>query len=215
MIRNSNEHSGVSLIEHPILSHLLTQLRRKETSMSEFRRLLGEVSKLMAYEVTRDLKTARRSIETPLEKMEAAEVDERLVVASIMRAGNGMLDGVLQMLSFAQVGHIGIYRDKFIKSTVEYYFRLPSEVQGRPVLLLDPLLATGQTALAAINRLKQYEVGKISFLSVLAAPQGVETIRKEHPDVNIYCLSVEKGLDQKGYILPGLGDAGDRLYGVS
>jgi uracil phosphoribosyltransferase len=147
--------------------------------------------------------------------MEATEVDERLIVASIMRAGNGMLDGVLQMLSFAQVGHIGIYRDKFIKSTVEYYFRLPSEVQGRPVLLLDPLLATGQTALAAINRLKQYEVGKISFLSVLAAPQGVETIRKEHPDVNIYCLSVEKGLDQKGYILPGLGDAGDRLYGVS
>jgi uracil phosphoribosyltransferase len=215
MIRNSNEHPGVSLIEHPILSHLLTELRRKETSMSEFRRLLGEVSKLMAYEVTRDLKTTHCSIETPLERMEALRVDERLIVASIMRAGNGMLDGVLQMLSFAQVGHIGIYRDKFIKSTVEYYFRMPGEVQGRPVLLLDPLLATGQTALAAINRLRQYEVGKISFLSVLAAPQGIETIRKAHADVSIYCLSIEKGLDSKGFILPGLGDAGDRLYGVS
>ncbi len=209
---NTTTSGGLRLIQHPILAHHLSNLRRKETGPTEFRRLLTEMSRLIAYEVTRGQQTQLRPIETPFEAMEAPFLAERMVVVSIMRAGNGMLDGVLQAIPNAGVGHIGIYRDKFIHSTVEYFFRLPADVQGREVILLDPLLATGATAVAAISRLKQYGVGQIRFVCLLASPEGLGLMKEEHPDVDIYCLSVERELNEKGYILPGLGDAGDRLY---
>lgn len=202
----------VHLLGHPILAHHLSTLRRKETGPTEFRRLLTEMSKLIAFEVTRDQETQLRPIETPFEAMEAPFLAERMAVVSIMRAGNGMLDGVLQAIPNAGVGHIGIYRDKFIHSTVEYYFRLPGDIQGKAVILLDPLLATGATAVAAISRLKQYGVGAIRFVCLLASPEGVKLVTEEHPDIDIYCLSIERELNEKGYLLPGLGDAGDRLY---
>ncbi len=202
-------------VEHPILKHLLTILRRRETSGSEFRRILSETSKLLAFEVLRDLKTQQVSLTTPVQDGVGDVVTDNVVIASILRAGNGMLDGVLEVLPFARVGHIGIYRDRFIDNTVEYYFRMPSNVKGARVLLLDPLLASGATAVAAINRLKQYEVGSIHLLTILAAPEGVRAIQSEHPDVSIHCLGVEQGLNPEGLVAPGLGDAGDRLYGVS
>lgn len=203
---------NVHILKHPLLRHQLSAMRMKETSPGEFRRLLGELSRLMAYEVTHDMSLAKIPIETPLEKMDGTFVDEKIVVVSIMRAGNGMLDGVMQMLPFASVGHIGIYRDKFIKSTVEYYFRMPKDIEKRRTIVLDPMLATGATAVAAIDRLKQYRVGPISFVCLLASPVGIETIHASHPDVHIYCVSLERELNAKGYILPGIGDAGDRLY---
>ena len=205
-------HPNVHVLQHPVLQHHLSTLRKKETRPTEFRRLMAEMSKLMAFEVTRDHSLQTLSIETPFETMDAPFLEQRMVVVSIMRAGNGMLDGVLQVLPNAGAGHIGIYRDKFVKSTIEYYFRLPNDVEGKSVLLLDPLLASGNTAVAAISRLKQYGVGPICFVCFLAAPEGIQAVREEHPDTPIYCLSVERQLNEKGYILPGLGDAGDRLY---
>ncbi len=209
---NPSAPPGVHLIRHPILQHHLSNLRRKETRPTEFRRLMTEMSKLIAYEVTRDQELRLEPIETPFEAMDAPFLAHRMVVVSIMRAGNGMLEGVLQAIPNAGVGHIGIYRDKFIHSTVEYFFRLPADVEGRAVLLLDPLLATGATAVAAIARLKQYGVGPIRFVCLLASPEGLALVKEAHPDVDVACLSIERQLNEKGYILPGLGDAGDRLY---
>lgn len=203
---------NVHVIHHPVLQHHLSTLRKKETRPTEFRRLMAEMSKLMAFEITRDQSVASLPIETPFEPMAAPFLEQRMLVVCIMRAGNGMLDGVLQVLPNAGAGHIGIYRDKFVNSTVEYYFRLPNDVEGRSVLLLDPLLASGATAVAAISRLKQYGVGGIRFLCFLAAPEGIRAVEAEHPDTPIHCLSVERGLNADGYILPGLGDAGERLY---
>lgn len=208
------KHPRLKVFEHPILAHHLTTMRKKETKSSEFRRRMNEMSRLLVYEATRDLPLQMEKIETPLESMSAPLFKEGLIVVSIMRAGNGMLDGALQVLPFAEVGHIGIYRDKFIHSTVEYYFRLPEKPAGKRVLLLDPLLATGSTVVAAVNRLKQYGVGPIRLLSILTAPKGLESALEAHPDIEIYCVTVDRGLSPKGYILPGVGDSGDRLYGT-
>ena len=200
------------IIRHPLLSHKLSLLRRKQTQPNEFRRILSEISCLLAYEVTRDLKVGDVDIETPLEATRCPMVQEPLILVAIQRAGNGMLDGMLEMIQFARVGHIGIYRDKFIKSTVEYYLRMPNKSEGQRVILMDPLLATGDTAIASVDRLKEFKSGPIHFVCLLASTLGVEKLKSIHPDVTIHCLSVERELDAKGYIRPGIGDAGDRLY---
>jgi uracil phosphoribosyltransferase len=204
--------NSCNLVRHPVLSHMLTQLRKSSTNPPEFRSIIRELSRLLAYEMTRTLGVNKEGIETPFEKMEAPVVVEKILLLPIQRAGNGMLDGMLQILPFASVGHIGIYRDKFIKKTVEYYFRIPSHCEGRRTFIIDPLLATGDTAVAAIDRLKEFEVGDISFVCLLAAPEGIIKLKNAHPDVQIFTLSIERELDAKGYIRPGLGDAGDRLY---
>ena len=200
------------LVDHPIIRHSLTRLRDKQTDSSAFRRKLYEISRLIAFEATRDLKTDMIQIETPLAKMKSETIQDWPVIVSIMRAGNGMLDGLLAMMPFAAAGHIGIYRDKFIKNTDEYYFKLPANVKGKRIFLADPLLATGDTAVACVDRLKQFEVGPISLLCVLCSKPGLEKMLKFHPDVKIYAVSVEPEMNEHGYLIPGLGDAGDRLY---
>ncbi|SFC61483.1 uracil phosphoribosyltransferase [Pseudoalteromonas denitrificans] len=202
----------LTIISHPVLQHKLTLLRKKETKSCEFRRLLNEISGLLAYESTKELALIDVDIQTPLESMQGQEVKQAPIIVSIMRAGNGMLDGLLNMLPFASAGHIGIYRDKFIQNTVEYYFRLPKEVAGKEIILADPLLATGDTALACIDRLKQYNVGKITMICILVSQQGVDKLHHFHPDVNIIAIGKERELNEDGHLLPGLGDAGDRLY---
>lgn len=203
---------NLKLIEHPILLDKLSTLRDKNTSSHSFRQTLSEISTFLAYEATRDLGTHDVPLETPLQKTKAPRIKEEVVIASILRAGEGMLEGFLKALPFARVGHIGIYRDKFMNNTVEYYFRIPETFKGKRTLVLDPLLATGDTALAALDRLKQYEVGPITWISVLSSHIGINKIHSAHPDVNIVTISIEKTLNEKGYLLPGLGDAGDRLF---
>lgn len=202
----------LTIIEHPILQHKLTLLRKKETKSSEFRSLLNEMSGLLAYECTKDLPVTTIDIETPLEKTQGKVVNEEPMVVSIMRAGNAMIDGILNILPFASVGHIGIYRDKFTQNTVEYYFRLPDEPEGRSVILADPLLATGDTTIACLDRLKQYNVGSIKMISVLVSKEGVKKVHHFHPDVEIITICQERAFTDDGYLLPGIGDAGDRLY---
>lgn len=207
-------HKNIRVIEHPIIRHKLGMIRDKNTRPHEFRQLFGELSHILAYECTRDLKLTASTTETPIQKASIERVGEELVLACILRAGEGMLGGFLQMLPFARVGHIGIYRDKAMHQTVEYYFKMPTEMKGRKVLLLDPLLATGDTCLAALDRLKQYEVGPIKVITLLSAKVGLDKVLEAHPDVEVYTLSIEEGLNEKGYLLPGLGDAGDRLFGT-
>jgi len=204
--------SKLNVIKHPIFEHKLAILRNKNSSSFEFRQVFSELSGMLAYECTRDLKLKQHEIETPLEKTKVQSVGEDVVVACILRAGEGMLDGFLKALPFAQVGHIGIYRDKNLNNTVEYYFKLPQDVKGKKIFLLDPLLATGDTALAALERLKQYQVGPIKLVTLLTSQIGIDKVQAEHPDVEIFTLSVERALNDKGYLLPGVGDAGDRLY---
>jgi uracil phosphoribosyltransferase len=200
------------LVSHPVVKHKLSILRDKKTSALSFRLIMEELSQLLAYEATRDLGTKSAKVETPLEVADTEMISEELLLVAIMRAGNGMLSGMLRILPFATVGHIGIYRDRFIKSTVEYYLRLPKNVEKKRVMILDPLLATGDTACAAIDRLKEYNVGAIRYVCLLAAPDGIKNLKARHPDVEIYTMSVERQLNDRGYLLPGLGDAGDRLY---
>ena len=202
------------VIDHPIAHHKLSILRDKNTEPKQFRRLMEELSQLLAYDVTRDTKVVEVDVETPMATFRGSRVSEKIALISIMRAGNGMLEGMMKLLSYASVGHVGIYRDKFINNTVEYYFRVPSDIQERDVILLDPLLATGDTASAAISRLKEYGVKGIKFVTILASKQGIDKIRKEYPDVQIYTMSVEPEMTAEGYLLPGIGDAGDRLYGT-
>ncbi len=199
-------------VKHPVLKHKLAMLRNKNTDSIGFRGLMNEIGKFLAYEITRDLEMEEFELETPMMKTIGVRPKSYPILVSIMRAGNGMLDGVLETLPYASAGHIGIYRDKFIDNTVEYYFKLPNEHKGKDILLIDPMLATGDTAIAAIDRLKQYNVGKITMMSVLASPEGISRLNHFHPDVKIVSLSLEEGLNEKGYLLPGLGDAGDRLY---
>jgi len=202
----------VHVVDHPVFAHKLGILRNKNTSCHEFREVFNELSAPLAYEATRDLKLVDEEIETPLEKTRVKRIGEDVVVACILRAGEGMLQGFLRALPFAKIGHIGIYRDKAMNNTVEYYFKLPADGKGKRVLLLDPLLATGDTALAALDRLKQYEVGPIKLITILSAEVGLKKVQKDHPDVEIYTLSIERALNDKGYLLPGVGDAGDRLF---
>lgn len=206
-------NSKVVVLKHPLLSHKLAFLRDKNTSSAEFRELVKEISRILAYEVMRDWKDLETAdIETPIAPAKVERITNYPVVVSIMRAGNGMLDGVLSMLPFSSVGFLGIYRDKFIKNTVEYYFKMPEDIKGRTAILCDPLVATADTMIAAIDRLKSYEVQKIKLLCILISEQAIERIQGSHPDVEIYTLNIEKEMNDMGYLVPGLGDAGDRLY---
>jgi uracil phosphoribosyltransferase len=206
---------NVTVLNHPLVQHKLTLLRRKDASTSEFRRLMRELSLLMAYEVTRDLPTETVSIETPLEATDAPLLSgKKLCFLSILRAGNGMLDGMLDLVPSARVAHIGLYRDPHTLVPVEYYLKLPDDVQERLVIVVDPMVATGHSAAAAIGRLKQAGVSQISFAALIAAPEGLAALADEHPGLPIYVAAIDRQLDDHGYIRPGLGDAGDRLYGT-
>ncbi len=205
---------NVTVIEHPIIAHKLGYLRNKHTTPHEFRQIFNELGAILAYEATRDLRTTTVSIETPMQPAKVQRIGEQVVVATVLRAAEGMLPAFMQMLPFAHFGHIGIYRDKFMNQTVEYYFKLPKDAEGQKLMLLDPLLATGDTCLAALERLKQYKVGPIKVITLLSSKVGIAKVLDAHPDVHIFTLSIEKGLDERGYLLPGLGDAGDRLFGT-
>ncbi|MEM6838728.1 MAG: uracil phosphoribosyltransferase [Cyanobacteria bacterium P01_C01_bin.120] len=206
---------SVNLIQHPLIQHKLTLMRQKDTSTAKFRQLLGEVSMLLAYEVTRDMPVKDVAIETPLTKAHAPMLaGKKLTLISIMRAGQGILDGMLQLIPSARVGHIGLYRDPRTYIPVEYYFKVPADVHEREMLVVDPMLATGNSAVAAVYRLKETQPQAIKFVCLLAAPEGIEHFHAEHPDVPIFTAAIDEKLDEHGYILPGLGDAGDRMFGT-
>jgi uracil phosphoribosyltransferase len=208
-------HPNAVVLDHPLVQHKLTLLRDRETSTAGFRRLAREISMLMAYEVTRGLPLEYIEIETPLEPMSAPYLaGKKLCFVSILRAGNGILDGMLEMVPGARVGHIGLYRDPLTLVPVEYYLKLPDDIGERMVIVVDPMLATGNSAAAAVSRLKQAGAVQIRFACLLAAPEGVAAMHAEHPDVAIYTCAIDRQLDDHGYIRPGLGDAGDRLYGT-
>ncbi len=203
------------LISHPLVQHKLTLMRRKDASTNTFRRLLNELSMLLAYEVTRDMATQAIEIETPLEKMTGTAIDgKKLVLVSILRAGTGILDGMLTVVPGARVGHIGLYRDPKTLQAVEYYFKMPQDMQERDVIVVDPMLATGNSAVAAIERVKKLKPKSIKFVCLLTCPEGIATMKTAHPDVAIYTAAVDRQLNDHGYILPGLGDAGDRIFGT-
>ena len=208
-------HPNVHLIDHPLVQHKLTLMRRKDASTNSFRRLLGELSTLMAYEITRDMPLQDMEIETPMETMTGRVIDgKKQVLVSILRAGNGFLEGMLNVIPGARVGHIGLYRDPATLQPVEYYFKMPHGMEERDIIVVDPMLATGNSAAAAVARLKQTHPKSIKFVCLLAAPEGIETLHKAHPDVPIYTAAIDRELDSHGYILPGLGDAGDRIFGT-
>ncbi len=202
-------------LTHPLIQHKLTLMRQKDRSTNSFRRLLGEISMLMAYEVTRDMPTQLIDIETPLERMRAPVIDgKKTVFVSIMRAGAGLLDGMLHVVPGARIGHVGLYRDPKTLVAVEYYFKMPQDMQDRDAIVLDPMLATGNSAVAAVDRLKETRPKSIRFVCLLAAPEGLKRFGDAHPDVPLYTAAIDRELDAHGYILPGLGDAGDRLFGT-
>ncbi len=206
---------NVHVLDHPLVQHKLTLMRRKDASTNSFRRLLNELSSLMAYEVTRDMPMQDIEIETPLETMTSKVIDgKKLVLVSILRAGNGILEGMLNVVPGARVGHIGLYRDPKTLTAVEYYFKIPSEMQDRDIIVVDPMLATGNSAVAAVERLKELSPKSIKFVCLLAAPEGVATLQAAHPDVPIFTAAIDRELNDHGYILPGLGDAGDRIFGT-
>lgn len=211
----SNVVGNVTVIDHPLIQHKLTIMRNKETSIAGFRRLLREIAHLMCYEVTRDLELEMIPIETPMTAMDSPAIKgKKLVFASILRAGNGLLDGMLDLVPAARVAHIGIYRDHETLEPVEYYFKAPSNLEDRLIIVVDPMLATGNSATAAIEKLKERGANNIRFLCLLAAPEGIENFAKAHPDVPVFTASIDSHLNEKGYIIPGLGDAGDRMYGT-
>jgi uracil phosphoribosyltransferase len=205
--------TNLHIIDHPLLRHKLGYLRDKTTNSNEFRALVTEISKVLAYEVMKNWKDFDHpQIETPLAKMKVDRIVNVPVVVSIMRAGNGMLEGALSMIPFASAGFIGIYRDKFVNTTVEYYFKMPTDIKGRTAILCDPLIATGETISAAIERLKGYEVKKIQIMSILVSRHALNRLTTEHPDVEIFAINIEEEMNKDGYLVPGLGDAGDRLF---
>ena len=206
----------VTLIKHPLIQHKLTLIRKVETSTAKFRALLKEVSLLLAYEVTRDLPLKSELIQTPMAQMNAPVLasEKKLVIISIQRAGQGILDGMLELMPTSRVGHIGLYRDPKTLIPIEYYFRVPEDIEKRDVLVVDPMLATGNTAVAAVERLKSTNPQSIKFVCLLAAPEGIEYFCESHPDVQIFTAAIDEKLDENGYIIPGLGDAGDRMFGT-
>jgi uracil phosphoribosyltransferase len=205
----------VHRIDHPLVQHKLTLLRQKDLSTNSFRRLLHEISMLMAYEVTRDMPTSLIEIETPLARMRSPVIDgKKTVFVIVMRAGSGLLDGMLELVPGARVGHIGLYRDPKTLVAVEYYFKMPQDMHERDAIVLDPMLATGNSAVAAVDRLKETAPKSIRFVCLLAAPEGLANFQRHHPDVPVYTAAVDQRLDEHGYIVPGLGDAGDRLFGT-
>jgi uracil phosphoribosyltransferase len=206
---------AVHLIDHPLVQHKLTLMRQKDLSTSSFRRLLHEISMLMAYEVTRDMPTRLIDIETPLAKMRSPVIEGRKTVfVVVMRAGNGFLDGMLEVVPGARVGHVGLYRDPKTLVAIEYYFKMPHSMHERDAIVLDPMLATGNSAVAAVDRIKETGPKSIRFVSLLASPEGLKNFHGRHPDVPVYTAAVDERLDEHGYIVPGLGDAGDRLFGT-
>ncbi len=206
---------GVTLVDHPLVQHKLTILRDKETSTRSFRALLREISVLLCYEVTRDLALEDVAIETPVAAMTGKRLaGKKLVFAPILRAGMGLLDGMLELVPSARVAHIGLYRDPKTLKAVEYYFKAPSDVADRLVIVVDPMLATGHTAVAALDRLKENGVTDIRLVCLLAAPEGIDVVRSHHPDVPIWTAAIDERLNEHSYIVPGLGDAGDRMYGT-
>ncbi len=206
---------AVYVITHPLVQHKLTLMRQKDRSTSSFRRLLHEISMLMAYEVTREMPTQLIEIETPLETMMAPVIEGRKTVfVVIMRAGAGLLDGMLEVVPGARVGHVGLYRDPKTLIAVEYYFKMPHDMADRDAIVLDPMLATGNSAVAAVERLKETQPKSIRFVSLLAAPEGLKNFHAHHADVPVYTASIDRQLNEHGYIVPGLGDAGDRLFGT-
>jgi uracil phosphoribosyltransferase len=207
--------STVNVINHPLVQHKLSLLRQKDRSTNSFRSLLAEISILLGYELTRDLPLVYEEIETPLAKMRAPLLEgKKVVLINILRAGTGMVEGMLQILPSARVGHIGLYRDPETLGAVEYYFKLPKEMAGRDIIIVDPMLATGNSAIAAVDRLKGTLPRSIKFACVLAAPEGISNFHETHPDVPVFTAAIDESLDEHGYILPGLGDAGDRLFGI-
>lgn len=206
---------NVNLITHPLVQHKLTLMRKKETSTNSFRRLLTEMSMLLAYEVTRDLSTQSTNIETPLEAMSSPLIDgKKIVFVSIMRAGAGILDGMLTIVPGARVGHIGLYRDPKTMVAIEYYCKVPANLGERDVIVVDPMMATGNTAVAAVDRLKELGPRSIKFVCVLTCPEGIKNFHGNHPEIPIYTVAIDRTLNAQGYIVPGLGDAGDRVFGT-
>ncbi len=207
--------STVHLIDHPLVQHKLTLMRQKDLSTNGFRRLLKELAMLMAYEVTRDMPTQPIEIETPLETTTGQVIDgKKLVFVAILRAGIGILDGMLDVVPGARVGHVGLYRDPRTLTAVEYYFKLPADMGERDVIVVDPMLATGNSAIAAVERVKEVSPRSIKFVCLLACPEGIAALQGAHPDVPIYTAAIDRQLNGHGYILPGLGDAGDRIFGT-
>lgn len=206
---------NVVVIDHPLVQHKLTIMRKRDTSTGSFRRLLREISTLLCYEVTRDLDLVYTQIETPLCEMEAPTLaGKKLVFASVLRAGNGLLEGMLDLVPSARVAHVGLYRDPKTLVAVEYYFKAPEDLGDRLTVVVDPMLATANSAIAAVDRLKERGAKELRFLCLLAAPEGIERFTGAHPDVPVYTASIDSHLNDKGYIIPGLGDAGDRMYGT-
>ena len=207
--------SNATVIDHPLIQHKLTIMRNKETSIAGFRRLLREIAHLMCYEVTRDLELEMIPIDTPMAQMESPAIKgKKLVFASILRAGNGLLEGMLELVPAARVAHVGVYRDHETLQAVEYYFKAPEALAERLIIVVDPMLATGNSSIAAIEKLKERGAKNIRFLCLLAAPEGIRNFQEAHPDVPIFTASIDSHLNEKGYIMPGLGDAGDRMYGT-
>lgn len=205
----------LTIVKHPLVQHKLTIMRKASTPTALFRQLLREISQLLAYEITRNLETKNLKIETPLVEMNSPELAGRkLALISILRAGNGLLDGMLELIPSARVGFVGLYRDEKTLQPVQYYFKVPELLEERMVIAVDPMLATGNSSVAAINLLKEAGAKNISFLCLLAAPEGVENMKKAHPDVKIVTAALDNHLNENGYIVPGLGDAGDRMFGT-
>ncbi|HMQ91611.1 MAG TPA: uracil phosphoribosyltransferase [Amaricoccus sp.] len=205
----------LTIVEHPLVQHKLTLMRERDTSTASFRRLLREISHLLAYEVTRDLPMTTRTIETPLEEMEAPVLKgKKLALVSILRAGNGLLDGVLELIPSARVGFVGLYRDEATLQPVQYYSKLPADLAERVTIAVDPMLATGNSSAAAVDLIKAAGATDVRFLCLLAAPEGVARMKDAHPDVRIVTAALDRRLNDRGYILPGLGDAGDRMFGT-
>ena len=205
----------ITIVDHPLVQHKLTLMRRRETPTSAFRLLVNETAMLLGYEVTRDLELENEEIETPLEVMEAPVLaGKKLCFVSILRAGNGLLDGMLSLMPSARVGHVGLYRDPKTLVAIEYYYKVPHDIGDRLAIVVDPMLATANSAIAAVERLKQGGAKRMKFACLLAAPEGVEAFSAAHPDVELYAAALDRELNDHGYILPGLGDAGDRIYGT-
>ena len=207
--------STVHIMDHPLITHKLSIMRNKETGPKDFRELLGEIAMLMGYELTRDLPLEDVTIETPITKMKAKMISgKKLAIVPILRAGLGMVDGLLELVPVAKVGHIGLYRDPETHNPVEYYCKLPNDIEDRIVILVDPMLATGGSACDALSMLKKHGCRNIRFMALVGAPEGVERVQREHPDVDIFIGALDECLNEHAYIVPGLGDAGDRIFGT-
>ncbi len=206
--------SQIFVMDHPLIKHKISMLRDKNTSVKDFRELVYEIALLMGYEATKDLKLTPKEVETPIQKTTGQFIEKQVAVVPILRAGLGMVDAIMSLIPAAKTGHIGLYRDHDTLQPVEYYCKLPTDIDKRQVLVVDPMLATGGSSAAAISFIKQRGANKIKLMCLIAAPEGVEVLQREHPDVDIYIGALDEKLNENGYIVPGLGDAGDRLFGT-